>query len=144
MPEVIRTLEIAAPPSALWKWFASQEALRQWWGTPDLEIDLAVGGAFSLTGPDGETSVRGYVLELDPGQRLVLSWFEADSGWVHPARLVFTLEPADGGTRVTLKHDGFAGIGTVNWRDVKSAYEKGADAHALLTKLAALVADDAA
>lgn len=144
MPEVIRTLEIAAPPSALWKWFASQEALRQWWGAPDLEIDLAVGGAFSLTGPDGETAVTGYVLELDPERRLVLSWLERDSGWVHPARLLFVLDPVDGGTRVTLQHDGFAGIGKVTWQDTTNAYEKGADAHALLTKLVALVANDAA
>lgn len=144
MPEVIRTIEIAAPPSALWKWFASQEALRQWWGTPDLEIDLTLGGAFSLTGPDGETRDSGFVLELDPERRLVLSWFEEDSGWVHPARLLFTLEPIDGGTRVTLQHDGFAGIGTANWQGTKDAYERGADAHRLLPRLAALVADEAA
>ena len=27
MPEVIRTIEIAAPPSAVWRWMATQEAL---------------------------------------------------------------------------------------------------------------------
>lgn len=144
MPEVIRTIEIAAPPRALWRWFATQEALRHWWGAPDLKIDLTVGGAFSLTGPDGETPDSGYVLELDPERRLVLSWFEEGSGWVHPARLLFVLEPIDGGTRVTLQHDGFAGIGTANWQNTKNAYERGADAHALLPKLAALVADEAA
>ena len=144
MPEVIRTIEIAAPPSTVWKWFASQEALRAWWGTPDLEVDLTVGGAFSLTGPDGQTRDSGYVLELDPERRLVLSWFEEGSGWVHPARLLFTLESTERGTRVTLQHDGFAGIGTANWPGVKNAYEKGADAHALLRQLAALLADDAA
>lgn len=144
MPEVIRTIEIAAPPSTLWRWFASQEALRQWWGTPDLEIDLTVGGAFSLTGPDGETRDSGYVLELDPERRLVLSWREEGTGWVHPARLLFILEPTDHGTRVTLQHDGFAGIGTATWERTKNAYERGADAHALLPKLAAMVADEAA
>jgi uncharacterized protein YndB with AHSA1/START domain len=144
MPEVIRTIEIAAAPSTLWKWFASQDALRQWWGTPDLEIDLTVGGAFSLTGPDGQTPVSGVVLEMDPERRLLLSWFEKDSGWVHPARLLFTLEPIDRGTRVTLQHDGFAGIGTANWQGTKDAYERGADAHELLPKLVALVADEAA
>lgn len=144
MPEVIRTIEIAAPPNALWKWFATQEALRQWWGAPDLEIDLVAGGSFSLTGADGETRVSGVVLELDPERRLILSWLEEDTGWLHPARLLFTLEPTEGGTRVTLQHDGFAGIGTANWQSTKSAYERGADAHALLPKLAALLVDDAA
>lgn len=144
MPEVIRAIEIAASPSAVWRRLASQEALRQWWETPDLEIDLVVGGAFSLTGPDGRTRVTGVVLELDTERRLVLSWFEQGSGWVHPARLLFTLEPVDGGTRVTLQHDGFAGIGTATWRRTKDGYERGADAHRLLPRLAVLTADDAA
>ncbi|MGA8246421.1 MAG: SRPBCC family protein [Nocardioides sp.] len=144
MPEVIRTIDVAVRPSTLWKWFASQDALRRWWGTPDLDIDLTLGGAFSLTGPDEETRVSGYVLELDPERRLVLSWFEEGTGWVHPARLLFTLEPTGAGTRVTLAHDGFAGIGTANWQGTKDGYERGADVHALLPKLAALVADDAA
>lgn len=144
MPEVIRTIEITAPPSTLWKWFATQEALRQWWGTPDLEIDLTVGGAFSLTGPDGVTRNSGYVLELDPERRLILSWHEEGTGWVHPGRLLFILEPTEHGTQVTLQHDGFAGIGTSTWERTKDSYERGADAHALLPKLASLVADDAA
>ncbi|WP_022882937.1 SRPBCC family protein [Gryllotalpicola ginsengisoli] len=143
MPEVIRTIEIAAPPSVVWKWFSTQDALRRWWGTPDLEIDLVVGGAFTLTGPDGETRDSGTVLELDPERRLVLSWLEEGTGWVHPGRLLFLLEPTDGGTRVTLQHDGFAGIGKANWQGVQAAYERGADAHALLPKLAELVADAA-
>lgn len=138
MPEVIRTIEIAAPPSVLWKWFASQEALREWWGAPDLEIDMMVGGAFSLTGPDGQTRITGHVLEFDPERRLVLSWLEEGSGWLHPARLLFVLEPVRGGTWVTLQHDGFAGIEKANWQGTKDAYERGVDAHALLPKLAAL------
>lgn len=144
MPEVIRTIEIAAPPRAIWPWLASQEALREWWGTPDLEIDLTVGGGFTLIGPDGETRVSGHVLELDRERRLVLSWFEQDSGWAHPARLLFELEPTTVGTRVTLQHDGSAGIGKANWQGVKDAYERGADAHDLLPRLVSLVGADAA
>src|SRR5690606_31956928 len=97
----------------------------------------------TMTGPDGVTRNSGVVLELDPERRLVLSWLEEDTGWIHPARLLFTLDPVDGGTRVTLQHDGFAGIGTVDWQGTKNSYEKGADAHALLPKLAELVADAA-
>lgn len=97
-----------------------------------------------MTRQNGQTRVTGRVLELDPERRLVLSWFEEDSGWAHPARLLFTLEPLDVGTRVTLQHDGFAGIGSPNWPGVTDAYEHGADAHSLLPKLAALTTDDAA
>lgn len=143
MPEVMRTIEIAAAPATVWKWFSSEEALREWWGTPDLAIDLEIGGAFSLTGQDGATRITGYVLELDAERRLVLSWFEEGTGWIHPARLLFVLEASGAGTRVTLQHDGFAGIGTASWRDTEAAYELGSDRHELLAALAALVAADA-
>lgn len=143
MPEVMRSIEIAAPPATVWKWFSSAQALREWWGVPDLEIALEIGGALSLTGQDGRTRISGAVLELDPERRLVLSWLEEGTGWIHPARLLFVLEPIENGTRVTLQHDGFAGIGTATWRDTEAAYENGSDRHELLRALAELVAADA-
>jgi uncharacterized protein YndB with AHSA1/START domain len=76
------------------------------------------------------------VLELVPEGRLVLSWLEEDSGWVHPGRLVITLEPVRSGTRVSLKHDGFAGIGKPGWVNTVQAYERGADKHRVLQRLA--------
>jgi uncharacterized protein YndB with AHSA1/START domain len=30
MPEVARSIEIQAPPSAVWRWLSSAEALRRW------------------------------------------------------------------------------------------------------------------
>jgi uncharacterized protein YndB with AHSA1/START domain len=39
MPEVIRSIDIQAPPSAVWRWLASGEALRRWLSS-DLDIDL--------------------------------------------------------------------------------------------------------
>ncbi len=47
MPEVVRTIEIAAPPSAVWRWFATQEGLRRWL-SPNVEIDLRVGGLWRM------------------------------------------------------------------------------------------------
>ncbi|GAA4212739.1 SRPBCC family protein [Actinocatenispora rupis] len=138
MPEVVRALEIAAPPSVVWRWFTSQEALRRWL-LPDLDIDLTVGGAYRATGPDGETRISGTVLDLVPEGRLVLSWLEEDAGWSHPGRLVIELAPIAPGTRVTLTHDGFAGIGTAGWRGTAEAYERGADQHKVLDQLAAVV-----
>lgn len=139
MPEVIRSLKIQAPPSVVWRWFESQKALRRWF-RPDLVIDLAVGGSFRTLGADEETWITGTVLEIVPEGRLVLSWFEEDAGWVHPGRLVIELAPISSGTRVTLTHDGFAGIGTPGWRGTVDAYERGADRHRLLEKLAEVVA----
>ncbi|MGA8523349.1 MAG: SRPBCC family protein [Candidatus Dormiibacterota bacterium] len=138
MPEVVRSVDIQAPPSAVWKWFESQESLRRWLGS-ELEIDLRVGGAYRLLGPDKETWIRGSVLELIPEGRLVLSWMEQGGDWVYPSRLVISLVATSTGTQVTLLHDGFAGIGKSGWPGTLDAYELGADRHRVLEQLAELV-----
>ena len=139
MPEVTRSIEIQARPSTLWRWFESQEALRRWLGS-NLEIDLRVGGTYRLLSADEETWISGTVLEFVPEGKLVLSWLEEDAEWVHPGRLVIEIEAVSSGTRVTLIHDGFAGIGKLGWSNTFEAYERGVDRHGLLEKLAALVA----
>jgi uncharacterized protein YndB with AHSA1/START domain len=139
MPEVARTIEIAAPPSSVWRWLSTQEGLRRWL-SPGLDIDLRVGGAYRMPGGDGETTISGTVLEMVPEGRLVLSWLEEDAGWIHPGRLVITVEPTASGTRVGLVHDGFAGIGKPGWAATLQAYERGADRHQVLQRLAAVVA----
>jgi uncharacterized protein YndB with AHSA1/START domain len=121
---------------------ATQAALRMWF-SPSLEIDLQVGGAYRFFGPDNKTWVSGKVLELKPEEGLIRSWMEEGGDWVHPKRLVLTLEPTRGGTRVTLIHDGFAGIGTPDWRDTVEDYRRGADQHKVLETLASLVNADA-
>ncbi len=143
MPEVVRSIDIPAPPSSVWRWLSTQEGLRCWLA-PDVEIDLQVGGAYRMLGADGQTRITGEVLELVPEGRLVLSWLEEESGWVHPARLVVTLQPTASGTRVGLVHDGFAGIGKPGWVGTLDAYERGADKHQVLQKLAEAVATGSA
>jgi len=138
MPQVIRTIEIQAQPPAVWRWLSTQEALRRWI-SPNVEIDLRVGGAYRFLGPDDRTWVSGTVLELQPEKSLVLSWLEEGSGWLHPARLVISLAPSAAGTRVTLIHDGFENIGRSNWAETAQDYERGADAHRILDRLADLV-----
>ena len=138
MPKVVRSIEISAPPSVVWRWLASPETLRGWL-SPNLEIDLSVGGAYRFLGADAATWISGTVLELVAEGELVLSWIEEDRGWVHPGRLVITLAPTPAGTKATLIHDGFAGIGKPGWRDTVQGYERGADRHRVLEKLAGLV-----
>lgn len=138
MPQVIRSIEIQAPPIKVWRWCSTQEGLRRWISS-SLEIDLRVGGAYRFVGPDDKTRISGTVLELEPEKRLSLSWLEEGSGWMHPARLLITLAPTDGGTRVTLIHDGFEGTGRADWPDMLQDYERGADIHRILETLADLV-----
>lgn len=138
MPQVVRSIDIQAPPSAVWRWLATPEGLRRWL-SPDLEIDLRPGGAYSMGGGDGETRISGTVLELIPEGELALSWLEEGSGWRYPARLVVRLTPIAGGARVTLTHDGFAGIGKPGWERTAEAYQRGADRHRVLERLAEVV-----
>src|SRR6185312_11837769 len=86
MSPVIRSIEIQARPSKVWRHVASQEALRRWI-SPNLEIDLRPGGAYRFLGPDNKTWVSGHVMELVPEGWLILSWLEEEQGWTHPARL---------------------------------------------------------
>jgi len=138
MRQVIRSIDIPASPHAVWRWLASQDALRRWI-SPNIEIDLRVGGTYRFLGPDDRTWVSGAVLELEPEKSLILSWLEEDSGWLHPARLVIRLAPTAAGTHVTLIHDGFEGIGRSDWLETVQDYERGADLHRVLDRLADLV-----
>ncbi len=134
-PTVTRSVDIAAPPSVVWRFLATADGLRCWL-SPGLEIDLRTGGAYRMPGGDGVTVISGVVLEVVPDTRVVLSWFESGSGWQHPGRLVIALEPISTGTRAHLVHDGFAGIGTDTWPRTYEAYERGADRHRVLDRLA--------
>jgi uncharacterized protein YndB with AHSA1/START domain len=140
--QVVRAIQIQADPSAVWRWLATPEALRQWF-SPSLEIDLRVGGAYRFFGPDDKTWISGTVLEFRPEQRLVLSWFEEGAGWVRPAQLTITLAPSESGTRVTVIHEGFDQIGKPDWQAIKLDYERGSDEHRILEKLADRVNEDA-
>jgi uncharacterized protein YndB with AHSA1/START domain len=139
MPQVVRSIEIPAPPSAVWRHLATADALRHWLH-PSLEIDLRVGGTYRLHGFDPDTWISGTVLEIVPEGSLMLSWLEENGDWVHPTRLTITLAPTPAGTSVTITHDGFAGIGKPGWPDTVKAYEKGAARHGILERLAQRVA----
>lgn len=142
MEQISRTITIPRPPRVVWRQFASEAALRRWLA-PTIEIELEEAGRYRMRGADEATWVRGRVLEIVPEERLVLSWMEEDAGWEHPARLVISLAPdAEGGTTVTLIHDGFAGIGTPTWRGTRDAYQRGIERHRVLEQLADAVLAD--
>ncbi|HUB17315.1 MAG TPA: SRPBCC domain-containing protein [Acidobacteriaceae bacterium] len=142
MQQVIRSIEIEAPPSAVWRWVASQEGLRRWISS-SMEIDLRVGGRYRFLGPDDTTWISGTVLEMEPERSLILSWLEEGSGWVRPARFVIRLAPVAAGTQVSIVHDGFEETGG-DWTERVGDYERGADRHRILERLAdGMSAEDA-
>ena len=60
--------------------------------------------------PDGEIAVDGRVLEIDPPNRLVISWhvrYDERAIREQPSRVTFTLDEDNGQTRLKIVHDQF-------------------------------------
>lgn len=100
------TVHIAARPETVFPYFTDPERYSQWMGASAV-LRPEPGGAYQVTIRDG-TVAAGEFLEIEPPRRIAFTW-----GWNHdPAvapgstRVVVTLEPEEGGTRVVLRHYG--------------------------------------
>lgn len=113
---VLARVEIAAPPERVFRALTTDE-LTKWWGSAELyrttrfTIDLRPGGAWRTEGVGSDGSafhVAGEVLEVDPPRRLVQTW---KPSWEEgpPTTITYSLDPIESGTRVTVRHTGFAG-----------------------------------
>ena len=114
---VIATVEIAAPPDRVFQALTTGEELVRWWGSDDLyrttrwDVDLRPGGTWRAEGRgrDGKPfSVGGRILEVDRPRSLVQTW-KADWDAGNETTITFRFDAIEGGTRVTLRHEGFAG-----------------------------------
>ena len=110
---ILATVDIAAPPERVFRALTTSDIV-QWWGSAETYRttkwtgDVRVGGAWVAegVGQDGPFSVRGEFLEVDPPHKLVQTW-RPDWDGDHPTTLTHRLEPVPGGTRLTLRHEGF-------------------------------------
>jgi uncharacterized protein YndB with AHSA1/START domain len=111
---LLASIEIKASPERVFRAIASEE-IAMWWGSPDLyrvtrwSGDLQVGASWRSegVGHDGVPfEVSGEFLEIDRPRKLVHTW---KPQWVSgPAtKVTYMLEPIEGGTRVTVRHEGF-------------------------------------
>ena len=112
---ILARVEIDAAPERVFR--AITEEVSAWWGSPESyqvtewQSELRVGGRWKSVGKgsDGTPfSVSGEYLEIEAPSTLKMTW-EApwDGGNVTTVR--YQLDAIDGGTRVTLWHEGFAG-----------------------------------
>jgi len=112
---ILATVEIAAPPPRVFRALTTPDEIVRWWGsdttyrTNEWKQDLRVGGRWRATGlgADGVPfAVEGEFLEITAPHTLVHSWKpEWDDG--HASRVTYRLEAIEGGTRVTVRHEGF-------------------------------------
>jgi uncharacterized protein YndB with AHSA1/START domain/uncharacterized protein YciI len=113
---ILASVEIAAPIERVFRALASGE-IAEWWGSSDTYRttrwtgDVRRGGAWVSegVGADGTPfSVRGEFLEVDPPNVIVQTWVAPWDG-NHTTTVTTRLDAIDGGTRVTLRHEGFSG-----------------------------------
>lgn len=117
MPHDLRVAHIfAAPRDRVFAAWTSPDVLRRWWAaepgwtTPEVAVDLRVGGGYRLSMADPVAgavhTVSGSYLEVDPPGRLVYTW-----RWelADAPTTVVTVEFAEvpGGTEVVVTHTGF-------------------------------------
>ena len=112
LPSVTIVRRIKASPARVWAAITEPKLIMQWWG-PDAgptlraEADVRPGGRFSvvfllLNGE--EHNPTGIYQEVIPEKKLVFTW-DLPGTRERESLVTFLLEPDDGGTRLTLRHE---------------------------------------
>jgi uncharacterized protein YndB with AHSA1/START domain len=111
---IVATVDIRVPPERVFAALSTREVV-DWWGDPSMyrttawQSDVRVGGPWRASGiaSDGSPfSVGGTYLEVDPPRKLVQTW-NPDWDDLPETRITYLLEAIEGGTRLTLRHEGF-------------------------------------
>ncbi|UZX01627.1 ATPase [Arthrobacter sp. CDRTa11] len=131
---------IDAPLSRVWEVITDPAAVKEFMFGTELVTDWTVGGPIVWRGEwEGKPyEDKGYILEVEPGQRLVHTHYSALGGEEDRPEnyhtLTWTLEARDGGTLLTLSQDNNAteqaaqhsqGMWDMLVADVKEIAERG-------------------
>ena len=105
------SVDLPVTPDEAFALLTEPERLRRWQAVSAV-VDLRAGGEFRWTVTPGHIAA-GTVREVEPGRRLVLGWGWEGSDDVPPgaSTVTVTVEPdGDGGSRVTLQHEGLSAV----------------------------------
>jgi uncharacterized protein YndB with AHSA1/START domain len=110
MRDIVITRELPYPRELVWESLTDRVQLAAW--LMENDVEPVVGHEFTFRtdpalGFDG--IVRCKVLVVEAPQRLEMTW----NGGGLDTVLSYRLEATEGGTRLTLKHSGFKGIGNL-------------------------------
>ena len=130
---LVHEIEIDASPDLVFRFFTDPALLERWFCV-HAESDPRPGGhfTFNVTGAD---IMRGTFLELEPGRRLVFTSLFDNTRPRVPTTVEVTFTPVGRGTRVRLRHSGFAAAKT------RDGYRRGWE-HYLPRLLVAARGDD--
>ena len=101
-----KTAFLPVPPDDAFALITEPERLRRW-QTVSAVVDLRAGGEYRWTVTPGHVAAGTY-REVEPGRRIVFGWGWEGNDDLKPdaSTVTVTVEPADGGSRVTLVHEG--------------------------------------
>lgn len=101
-----KTATLPVPPDEAFGLITEPERLRRW-QTVSAYVDLRAGGAYRWTVTPGHVAA-GTFREVEPGRRIVFGWGWEGNDDLKPdaSTVTVTIEPAEGGSRVTLVHEG--------------------------------------
>ncbi len=110
---VHRTIQIAAPVPKVWEAVTAPEHISRWFGHTELAGEGA-GATGTMSWPD-RAAIPLRVEAIDPQRMVAYRWNNDDASGTIPetfdaassTMFTFTLEPADGGTRLTVVETGF-------------------------------------
>ena len=103
MRQIIKTIFIAAPRETVWDFLTDRDKLAIWLNPS--ETGMVDGEEWRMR--SGSVKMWGRVLEAHPPERLVYSF---NHEWLnHDTRVCWELAAKDGGTELTLTHDGWEG-----------------------------------
>jgi uncharacterized protein YndB with AHSA1/START domain len=117
---VLATVDVVMPPERVFRAMNSGE-IEIWWGSADTyrmtewKADLWVGGRWhvDVRHNEGIMPAGGHFLEIDAPRKIVLT---RQYEWDFPqlgrreTRVIYRFDPISTGTRVTVRHEGFAGL----------------------------------
>jgi uncharacterized protein YndB with AHSA1/START domain len=110
------SIEIAAPPQAVFDHLTTEDGMTAWMGQ-HAELDARPSGRFAVD--IAGHAVRGRYLHVEPPTRVVVSWGVAGSDDlpVGSSTVEFRLTATTGGTRVDLVHSGLPDDGVPGHAD---------------------------
>jgi uncharacterized protein YndB with AHSA1/START domain len=111
--KILASVEVATEPERAFRSLASPE-ITSWWvragvfDTREWSGDVRVGGRWHASGVGRGRlyELDGEFTEVDAPRRLAQTWQAAGAPGAQTA-LTYVLEPTTGGTRITLRHEGF-------------------------------------
>lgn len=125
-----KTIFLNASLDTVWEFLVDKDKLGLWFHPA--QHHLQAGQDYALTSTDAEGNIEkicwGKVLEMDAPNRLVMTFTVKPLG-TNESTLVWTLESAHGGTRLTLEHSGLASAAGASPLPLLMAIDEGWDEH---------------